>query len=81
MEETVKLEITPYNALAILSFLREFIDKDCKDYKLQAITEAVKEYEDQVYKKVTPDHLTSCEIENQVNQALGRSPKRENQNG
>lgn len=73
----VKIEITPYNALTILSFCREFINDDNKDnYMFKAIHEAVQQFENQVYEKIDDTMFEDAMQENQVNQLIGKSPKR-----
>lgn len=73
----VQVNLTPYNSLTILSFLREFIHAGMTDdYKLQAIKEAVEEYEEEVYKNMTNEQLSDAVSENSVNQLIGKSPKR-----
>ena len=63
--------------MSILRFLREFINEDISgDYKFKAIQDAVAEYENQIVENITPAQLDDCEYENQVNQLIGKSPKR-----
>lgn len=73
----VKVELTPYNGLEILSFMREFINDDIKhDPALTSIRAAVDEFEASLTKNITNDQITDAQAENQVNQLLGRSPER-----
>ncbi len=72
----VTLELTPYNAMTILKFLREFVNEDLvDDYQFTAIKEAVAEYEKQIYKKITLTMLDEVDKENAVNQLIGKSPR------
>lgn len=73
----VLIEISPYNAITILSFLREFIDEACDDYNLQAIKQAVDELEIQLAKRLTDEHFEAIKVENELNQLIGKSPNRE----
>ncbi len=72
----VTLELKPYNAMTILRFLREFVNEDLTDdYQFTAIREAVDEYEKQIYKKISIPMLDEVEVENEVNQLIGKSPR------
>ena len=74
----VKLELRPYTALTILSFCREYInDENINDSRLTAIHESVKEYEDEIYKKISPQELEDAILENRVNDLTGRHPEKE----
>ena len=74
----VKLELRPYTALTILSFCREYInDENINDSRLTAIHESVKEYEDEIYKKISPQELEDAILENKVNDLTGRHPEKE----
>ena len=74
----VKLELRPYTALTILSFCREYInDENINNSSLAAIHESVKEYEDEVYKKISTEELEDAILENRVNGLTGRHPKKE----
>lgn len=73
----VPIEMTPYNAISILSFCREFInDNTCDDYQFQAIREAVDELEIQLGRHLTEEHFEEIRAENMVNQLIGKSPER-----
>lgn len=75
MPNKVKIELRPYTALAILKFCREFINDDNKDdSRFTAIHESVKEYEDEIYKRVTPAQLEDAILENRVNDVAKRHP-------
>ena len=76
MAKNVTIELTPYDALAILKFCREFINDDTKgDYRFKAIEDAVNEYEKQIYKNVSSEQLDDAIAENQVNRLIGKWPK------
>lgn len=73
----VPIELRPYTAITILGFLREFVNDDLVgDYMFQALREAVDEYEQQVSRALTDEQLEEIRAENQVNQLIGKSPKR-----
>ena len=58
MAKKVIIELEPYNSIAILSFLREFINDETEgDYRFKAIHDAVDEYEQQIYKNVSEKQL------------------------
>ena len=71
----VNIELSPYNALAILCFCHEFLEDQAKDdYRFKAIFDAVHEYEQQIYKKVTEKQLQDAIAENEVNRLIGKWP-------
>ena len=73
----VPLELKPYNAATILAFCREFINDDlADDYKFKAIKEAVDELELQIAINFTDEHWEEVKQENQINQLIGKSPRR-----
>lgn len=74
----VKIELEPYNAVAILSFLREFVNEEsCSgEYQFQAIFEAVYEYEQELAKRLTEKDWDEIRATNNVNQLIGKSPTR-----
>lgn len=73
----VKIELSPYNAATILSFLREYIvpgiSKD--DPQFKAIEDAVDSYESQLAMRMTSADWDDCNAENRVNQLIGKSPQ------
>lgn len=72
----IKIELSPYNAAAIYGFMREFINEENADeYRFKAIHEAVDEFEKEL-NKITSDQLEDLIAENQINQLIGKSPKR-----
>lgn len=75
----VPLELKPYNAISILAFCREWVnDGTPNDYKFQALKEAVDELEHQLARNLTDEQWEEIRAENQVNQLIGKSPKRTN---
>lgn len=73
----VPLELKPYSAISILSFCREWINEDtADDYQFQAIREAVDELELQLARHLTEEQWEEIRAENQVNQLIGKSPRR-----
>lgn len=78
--EKVKLELNPYNAITVLSFMREFVNEDNQDeYKFRAIHEAVQEYEEEIARKLTNEHWDEIHATNEINQLIGKSPKKRKQ--
>lgn len=78
MSEKVNIRLRPFDALAILSFMREYVNESNKDEPLlSAIHETVDAYEKEVYKKIDYDQLEDACVECSVNYLAGRQPKRE----
>lgn len=77
MINKVPIELTPYNALVIVKFLREWVNDDNNnDPIFRAIHEAVRQFEDQVFNNMNHEQLEDGKAENQVNQLIGKSPIR-----
>jgi hypothetical protein len=58
MTKKIKIELSPYNALEILKFCREFINDENKGVPgLKGIHEAIGEYERQVYVNISEEQL------------------------
>lgn len=73
----VTLELSPYAALEILAFLKEFVNDEMpNEYQFAAIRESVAEYENEIYKKVSNEMLNEALEKNQVYELIGKSPKR-----
>lgn len=73
----IKIELDPYNAISILSFIREFINEENEgEYKLKAIHEAVDELQDQLGRNLTEDQWNEINMVNQLNQLIGKSPEK-----
>lgn len=71
------MSLNPYNAIAILSFCREFIGEDLHhDYIFKAIRDAVDEYEKELGNKLTEEQWQFIHMTNEINQLIGKSPKR-----
>ncbi len=71
----VPLELKPYSAITILSFLREFVNEEtCDEYRFQAIKEAVDELEMQLTRHLTDEHWQEIDAENKVNELIGKVP-------
>ncbi|MES2287666.1 MAG: hypothetical protein V4547_18365 [Bacteroidota bacterium] len=70
----VKLELNPYTALAMLAFVREYINDDTKyDDRFKAIQDAAEEYELELAKKITNEQMADASMENKVNFLIGKS--------
>lgn len=77
MSQKVRIELRPYDALEILSFLREYINEDNKNIpQLAAIHETVDAYEKEIYDKVNLEMLENAKLENEVNKICNRQPIR-----
>jgi len=80
MPKKVNIELRPYDALAIISFLREYINADnVNDPRFAAIHESVKAYEDEIYKKLNNDHIDDAILECKVNDVAERHPPKSKQ--
>lgn len=74
-DNKIRIEITPYNAISILSFCREFINEDTpNEYHFQAIKEAVDELELQLGRILTDEHFEEIRAEDEVNKIIGKIP-------
>lgn len=73
--DKVHIKLSPYTAMAILGFLREWVNDDVPDeYQYAAIKEAVAEYQKEVSVNMTNDQLEDARLENSVNKLIGKSP-------
>lgn len=71
----VPIELSPYNAVSILAFCREFINDDTGDeYIFQAIKEAIDELESQLGRNLTDEHYDDIQAEGEVNRLIGKGP-------
>lgn len=72
------MALNPYNAITILSFLREYINEETTSgrYELTAIKEAVDQYELEFSRNVTHEQMEEIRQENAVNQLIGKSPQK-----
>ncbi len=76
--ENVRISLTPYNALAILSFCREFINESTKgDIKFKSIQDAVDEYEKQINKNMSQAQFEDALEENNINKLIGKWPTKD----
>lgn len=73
--EKIKIELSPYGALTILSFLREFIKKDDEvEYHFQSLAECIDEFENEIYSKSSIEQIEDGINEAKVNSLIGKSP-------
>lgn len=71
----MKIEISPYTAISLVGFLREFVkDDENVPYHLRAITDCVNEFEAQVRSNITPEELEEAISEMKVNDLIGKTP-------
>lgn len=72
----VKIELTPYQSLSILSFLREFVNEENQDEaQFRSIHECVTAFENQIYEKVTDEMIDDAIAENEVNILIKKVPQ------
>ena len=76
MASKVNIELRPYDALIIMSFLREYFNDSNKNVpEFASMHETVDNYEQEIYSKISLDHLDDAILESDVNMITGRSPK------
>lgn len=71
MIDKVPIELTPFDALSILTFLKEY---DLSHPQLQALNTAVKNYENEVCKNITMDQIDDAKAERAVNILIDKEP-------
>jgi len=73
----VKLELTPYTAIAMLAFVREWVNEDTKNDPLyKPIQDACDEYEKEIVEKMTPTQLEDATMQNEVDKLTGKADAR-----
>ncbi|GGG97622.1 hypothetical protein [Pedobacter zeae] len=73
--EKVKIELSPYDALSILSFCREYVNDELADEPIFiALKKSVKAFEEELTKNLTEDQYEDAKAENQVNRLMGTCP-------
>ena len=73
MSDNLNIELTPYQAVTILGFLREF---DYSDHPLlKALGNVVQSFEDEVYHKINKTQLQEAFAEVEVNKLLDNCPQ------
>lgn len=78
MPNKVCIELRPFDAITILCFLREYINEENNQIpELAALHECVDAYEKQIYAKLSNEMIEEAYLENAINDAAGRQPKRE----
>jgi len=78
MSKQVNITLRPYDALAIMCFMREYINDSNRDWpELKAIHETVDAYEKQINEKVSIDMVEDARLECRVNDISGRHPKKQ----
>ena len=73
MDDKIKIELRPYEALSIMCFLKEF---NYSHPQLQALSNSVDAFEKEIYLKVSSDHVKIAEAEREVDILLGKNPER-----
>lgn len=77
MEKTVKIELRPYDALAIYCFMNEYINDSNKHLpEMQAIHETLATYKTEVFKKISMSQIEDALLECKVNYLTERQPPR-----
>ncbi len=75
MSRKIHISLTPYAALNILSFLREYINDDLvDDPNFQTIRENVDEFEREVANKVTSADVGAATHELVIDRLIGKVP-------
>lgn len=79
MVSKVKIELRPYDALAILTFCREYINDSNKHNPwFTAIHEAVSNYEEEIFNNLSTEQLADAKLECNVNYIADRHPPKSN---
>lgn len=74
-ERKINIELTPYDALALLSFITEMLHGcNPKETRLTAILQAKENFFNEIAAKTTPDDLENCYVQREVNILLGKEP-------
>lgn len=68
------IELTPYTALAIHSFLSEFEPEMNADKKWQSLKDAHEEFKNEFFKKASNEQIDDAIAEARVHELLERSP-------
>jgi hypothetical protein len=74
MNRKIHISLTPYAALNILSFLREYINDDLVGAEFQTIRENVDEFEREVANKVTSADVEAATHELAIDRLIGKVP-------
>lgn len=74
-DNKIHLELTPYTALAILSFCSALVTPEHANIPhLSGILNAVQEYADEVQNKITHAHIDDANSQKLLNQLLNKQP-------
>ena len=77
LESRVSIELSPFNAVAMLIVLQELVEDSLKKNKnLTAMKEAVDELEFQITKNFTDEHWDSVKLTAKINELTGKTPLR-----
>lgn len=71
--DKVPIELSPYDALQILTFLEE-LKPDMKHRHFDSLKESIQNYSDEVYTKIRIDQVDDAKAERAVNQLLNKEP-------
>lgn len=78
MSDKITIQLTPHNAICILSFLCEFFTDENKDVpEFAAMHEALHEYETQIVNNINHEQIDDAIAEAEVNKLLGKVPNRD----
>jgi len=69
--DKVPIELTPFDALSILTFLLEF---EYDHPQLQALKTSIDNFRAEIYLKITNDQIDDAFAERSVNKLLGKDP-------
>jgi hypothetical protein len=70
----IKIELTPYEALSILSFLEEFKEDFEQRTECEALRNCITSFRDQVYAKISMSDMDDVIAENEVMKLVGKAP-------
>lgn len=76
-DETIKIELTPYTALSILYFSKEYLDSLIECEQTQSIRNSINEFESQIFKKISESQINESLDQIKIDEAFGFVPNRE----
>lgn len=73
MTDNVPIELTPYQALTLMTFFEAMKDA-IAEQQYGALRDAIKAFEDQLTAKIRIDQIDDAKAERAINELFGREP-------
>jgi len=71
----INISLTPYNALVILRFVREFVPMgEQEQQKLKSLADAIDAYQEEIVNKCSHAQLNDAFAEGAMHEMLGNAP-------